>query len=46
VVSIRKIKAYSATEIELAERTLTIGRSYKELVAQRLSQYYIDKEED
>lgn len=46
VVSIRKIKAYSATEIELAERTLTIGRSYKELVAKRLSQYYIDKEED
>ncbi len=46
VVSIRKIKAYSATEIELANRTLTIGRSYKELVAQTLSQYYIDKSED
>lgn len=36
VVALEKIKAYSATEVEVEGRSLPIGRSYKELVANRM----------
>lgn len=36
IVALDKIKAYSATEIEIEGKNLPIGRSYKELVAKRL----------
>lgn len=44
IVSVDKIKSYSATEIEVTGKSLPIGRSYKEIVAQALSNFYIDKE--
>jgi DNA-binding LytR/AlgR family response regulator len=36
LVALDKIKAYSATEVEVRGRSLPIGRSYKELVANRM----------
>ncbi|MCB0631570.1 MAG: LytTR family transcriptional regulator, partial [Lewinella sp.] len=36
IVAMDKISAYSASDVEVAGRTLPIGRSYKELVAKTL----------
>jgi DNA-binding LytR/AlgR family response regulator len=40
LVALNKIIAFSASEIELPIRKLPIGRSYKELVSQKLEQYH------
>lgn len=37
IVAVDKIRAYSATEVEVGGKTLPIGRSYKELVGQRMA---------
>ncbi len=38
IVNIAKITAYSATEVELGDVTLPLGRTYKELVERRLQE--------
>ena len=40
IVALEKVKAYNATEIEIEGKSLPIGRSYKELVAKRLEEYF------
>ncbi|MEN0047647.1 MAG: LytTR family DNA-binding domain-containing protein [Bacteroidota bacterium] len=40
IIALDKIKAYSATEIEIEGKSLPIGRSYKELVAKQLEGYF------
>lgn len=44
IVAIDKIKAYSATVVEVEGKALPIGRSYKELVAKSLSVFFLNKE--
>lgn len=39
LVPIEKIKAYSASEVEIGERSLPIGRSYREFAAKTLERY-------
>ncbi len=40
IVAMDKIKAYSATEVEVEGKSLPIGRSYKEWAAQALNEYF------
>ncbi len=40
IVALDKIRAYSATEIEIDGKALPIGRSYKELVEKALAAYF------
>jgi len=44
IVAIDKIKAYSATVVEVEGKSLPIGRSYKELVARSLNVFFLNKE--
>jgi DNA-binding LytR/AlgR family response regulator len=37
IVAVDKIRAYSATEVEVGGKMLPIGRSYKELVGQHMA---------
>ncbi len=45
IVAIDKIKAYSATLVEVDGKSLPIGRSYKELVAKSLNVFFLNKDE-
>lgn len=40
LVAVNRIETFSATEIEVNNKTLPIGRSYKQLVQSKLDQYY------
>ena len=40
LINLEQITAYSASEVEVAGKPLPIGRSYKELVAERLTSYF------
>ena len=40
IVALDKIKAYSASEVEIDGKVFPIGRSYKEWIAKTLSEYY------
>lgn len=40
IVSLEKVKAYSATEIEIEVKTFPIGRSYKEWVTKTMKEYF------
>ena len=41
IVSINRIKAYAATEIEVEGKALPVGRSYREIVAKVLGEYLL-----
>ena len=40
LINLEQISAYSASEVEIAGKALPVGRSYKELVAERLAEYF------
>ncbi len=39
LVAVKQLSAYSASEVEIGGKTLPIGRSYKELVAQQMERF-------
>ncbi|MCR9287780.1 LytTR family DNA-binding domain-containing protein [bacterium] len=42
IVPIEKIKAYSASEVEVEGKVLPIGRSYKQLVSERIRTFFVE----